>query len=245
MMFDLVKEHLASVVFPPHCMQCQAALSMRAPQQWCDECLRGLKGQSCAACLSCGAHLPQTSPFADGCAVCLKTRINFDAAISIGNYRGALQKVIREMKRASSESIAHQLGRVLAQCMGERAVGIEADLIVPMPIHWWKKLKRGFNASSIIADGISAALKIPQRKSVLRYSRLTQKQGTLSTQARIKNVQGAIRVKNPKSLVGRHIVLVDDVTTSCATANEATKALRKAGAKEVTLAVAARGVRAS
>ena len=177
--------------------------------------------------------------------MCYQTSIEFASAISIGNYRGQLQHAIREMKRSKSEPMANQLGRLLAHCMQQQEVGCRADLIVPMPIHWWKRLRRGFNASSLIADGISKTLGIRQIAGAMRYSRLTKKQGTLSTTARIRNVKGAIQVRWPKSVQDKHVVLVDDVTTSCATANEAAKALLKAGAREVTLAVAARGVRAS
>ena len=135
-----------------------------------------------------------------------------------------------------------QLGRLLAQTMVETGVGADADLVTPIPVHWWKRLVRGFNASSVIAEGMSQLLQLSNQPT-LRSIRLTKKQGTLSTSARIANVKGAMKIVNRQRVSGKRVVLVDDVATSCATANEATIALFKAGAKTVTLAVAARGVR--
>ncbi|MDB4777945.1 hypothetical protein OAG68_00650 [bacterium] len=148
------------------------------------------------------------------------------------------------MKRSKSEAIAVQLGELLADSVVETGVGSEANVIVPMPIHWWKKFRRGFNASSVIAKGLSRSLQIPFVGKSLCSMRLTRKQGTLSNIARIKNVKDSVGVWDSRRVSGRQVMLVDDVATSCATANEAAKVLHAAGAVHVTLVVVARGVRA-
>ncbi len=242
-MFDLIKTHLTSVVFPPHCLHCQTPLPCKQMPQWCESCVDAMVGDESSVCLRCGAHLMRASPFQIGCAICRTTKIRFQSAVSIGNYHGALQQIVREMKRSKSEAVATQLGELLANLMVTAGVGSDANVIVPMPVHWWKKFRRGFNASSVIARGLSRSLQIPTVGNSLCCTRLTRKQGTLSTIARIKNVKGSVGVSNLKRVSGRHVILVDDVATSCATANEAAKELRAAGSTKVTLVVAARGVR--
>lgn len=209
---------------------------------WCDRCVKSMIGQEAYSCRRCGARLSQPIPFEDGCQVCRSTRIRFDEALSIGNYGGMLQQIVREMKRAKSEPAATQLGRLIAKLMIEQEVGKDADAVVSLPVHWWKRLVRGFNAASVIADGLSQNFDVP-RISALRFVRQTKKQGTLTTTARIANVKGAVAVVGRQRVLGKHVILVDDVATSCATANEATRALIQAGATKVTLVVAARGVR--
>lgn len=210
--------------------------------QWCHRCEKLLSGDELFACRRCGAKLSRETPFSHGCQVCRSVQIQFDESISIGNYGGLLQQIVRDVKRAKLESTATQLGRLLAKLMIELEVGLGADYIVPMPIHWWKRFIRGFNGASVIAEGLSQNSCIPVF-SGLRFARLTKKQGTLSTTARIANLKNAMMVKNGQRVSGKHVILVDDVATSCATANEAARALKRAGAKKITLAVAARGIR--
>lgn len=243
-MLNLINSHLLGLVFPPHCLHCNSSLPVRAMYQWCDECMQSLLGSECHSCDRCGAKLERASPYKQECRACHRQQIRFDSVATIGNYQGTLQEVVREMKRVKSEAIAIQLGRLLGIRMLERGIGLDANLIVPVPIHWRKRIHRGFHASALIATGLSRAMKIRCNHTVIRATRLTSKQGTLSSKSRIKNVKDSMATKCPSRISGKHIILVDDVATSCATANEAVKVLNAANADRVTLAVAARGVRA-
>ena len=244
-MLENLKASLTALVFPDHCLQCEGALPVDTPRQWCDNCFHDLIGDEPETCLKCAAHLRQASPFELECAYCRNMAFRFDAAISIGNYRGALQTAVLDMKRSSCETTAYQFGSILGNLLLERTGDSVADLIIPMPIHWWSRLKRGYCAAAMIATGISAQTKIPINDSALRQIKKTKKQGMLSTTARFKNIRGAFSLRNPKVTQGKRILLVDDVMTSGATANEAAKVLKKAGAKHVYVAIVARGVRAS
>lgn len=242
LMISRLKVHLASIVFPPYCLHCEAPLGFDTSVQWCQGCLNEMVGSAEFRCARCGAARHRSSPFDVGCSVCQKLKIHFGEAIAIGNYQDHLQKIVLEMKRAKSEAIAHQLGRILAIRIQQHHQDRQFDTVVPMPIYWWKRIKRGFNASSVIAEGLSSSLRISCQNRALQYTRHTRKQGTLSMTARVQNVKGAIQVKKQKAIKGKRVLLVDDVMTSCATANEAAKVLMKSGAAEVSVAVAARGV---
>ena len=94
----------------------------------------------------------------------------------------------------------------------------------------------------MLAEGIQQELGCPINDDSLICCRRTQKQGLLSTRERFFNVKGCFRVAIPKKIAGKHILLVDDVMTSCATATQAAHQLLQAGANTLSLAIVARGV---
>lgn len=244
-MFEAVNQHLASLAFPPHCLQCRTSLPVQSKLQWCSDCLSELAGKEQFGCRRCGARLTVPSPWENRCVVCYSVSTRFDRAYSIGNYQSLLQQLVRRMKREKSEAIATQFGTALSHGIMDSELDQRALSVVAIPTHWWKQLRRGFHAAAIIANAVSRSLHCRYLSNGLCSQRLTRKQGTLSTSARIRNVKGAFRVPRPSAVRGQHILLVDDVMTSCATANEAARILKQAGATQVTLGVVARGVRAT
>ena len=123
----------------------------------------------------------------------------------------------------------------LAPCL--RAIG--ADTVIPVPLHWLRYWKRGYNQSEVLARGLAARLQLPCRTGWLRRIRNTPKQTAQTPAARRENVRGAFRTGRSADLSGRTILLVDDVLTTGSTCSEAARALRDAGAKNVMVAVLA------
>ena len=118
--------------------------------------------------------------------------------------------------------------------------------MVPVPLHWRRRWRRGYNQSEALARPIAARLRLPFRPgSWLRRIRNTPEQkGSGMAAERLENVRGAFRVAGAE-LAGRTVLLVDDVLTTGSTASEAARTLRRAGAKRVVVAVLARWVRKS
>jgi ComF family protein len=113
--------------------------------------------------------------------------------------------------------------------------------MVPIPTHWKRRfLSKGFHAASLIAQNVEKMTGIPQSQRILRAVKPTLKQGTLSRTGRLKNVRDAFVCKHPEKVEGRTVMLVDDVMTSGATMIEAARLLKRAGAKEVIVAMIAR-----
>ncbi len=116
------------------------------------------------------------------------------------------------------------------------------DLVVPTPLHWRRRLKRGFNQADLLARELSRTTGIPLLRA-LRKTKNTQVQSTLSGPQRRRNVKGAFRVKNAASISKKRILLVDDVYTTGATANACAKVLKDAGAQSVAVLTLARADR--
>jgi ComF family protein len=170
----------------------------------------------------------------------LQAHFKFDQAIAVGNYEGLVRDLVVRMKNRHDDVLAIHLGKRLAfELLGQGLT--EFDQLIPVPLHWSRRLKRGFQATEILSDQISRITGIPQRLRTLQTKRATAKQGTLSVSARQANVRNAFSVSRKSRCKGARILLVDDVMTTGATASEIARVLKAAGASHVGVAVIARG----
>jgi ComF family protein len=130
------------------------------------------------------------------------------------------------------------VGELWAEHAGPKFQAFRADVLVPVPLHWRRRFRRGYNQSTALAHGLSARLHLPVLTSCLRRIRHTPFQTHQSVTGRRDNVRNAFQplVRLPEKAV----LLIDDVLTTGATAHEAAKALRAAGAARVVVAVLAR-----
>jgi ComF family protein len=122
---------------------------------------------------------------------------------------------------------------------GQDAETRPPDVVLAIPMHWLRRLGRGFDHARAIAAGLARELDLPLGCELVRI-RNTPPQVHLSRTRRLQNVRGAFAVRSPAAIVGANVLLVDDVTTTGATADEATRVLLAAGAHSVTLAVLAK-----
>ena len=113
------------------------------------------------------------------------------------------------------------------------------DVIVPMPLHWFKRWQRGFNQSELLAREIGQKWNVPVR-SVVRRKKATHSQAGLTNAKRRANVSGAFKTARGRSLAGMRVLLVDDVVTTGATASACARVLKRAGAAQVVLLALAR-----
>jgi ComF family protein len=116
----------------------------------------------------------------------------------------------------------------------------EPDLVVPVPMFWTRRLRRGINSPDVLARCLGESLQKPVRRDVLVRRVNTLPQADLSPAQRRTNMHGAFRVRRPDDVKNARILLVDDVLTTGATCNEAAKMLKRAGASSVVVAVIAR-----
>ncbi|MCS7026669.1 MAG: ComF family protein [Bryobacteraceae bacterium] len=120
--------------------------------------------------------------------------------------------------------------------------GFAIDVIVPVPMHWWRAWRRGFNQAELLAKEVSRRAGVRMCRAV-RRKRWTPPQAGLSNRARRQNVSGLFEVTKPAEIRGLHVLLVDDVLTTGATASACASALKRAGARAVSVLTLARADR--
>lgn len=120
-----------------------------------------------------------------------------------------------------------------------------AEILVPVPLHFWRLMKRRYNQSVLIARDLGRNCGLPVLSDALVRTRATPPQAHLKADKRRKNVRGAFAVKPARvaAIQGKSVLLIDDVLTTGATAEECTKALLEAGAARVDVLAVARAVR--
>ncbi len=132
------------------------------------------------------------------------------------------------------------VGHLLWLRRGAPLVALQADLLVPIPMHWRRRLLRGANSPELLADRLARRLGVPVANRLLIRCRNTKPQADLKPKERFGNVRGAFRTAKGYGLQGARVVLVDDVLTTGATCSEGAKVLKQAGASMVGVAVVAR-----
>ena len=238
-------KRLISVVFPASCCICQELLSKVNSAggyplaDFCEPCRGRLSDTRADRCPKCGAEGPLL-PGGVRCILCRQPELSFTQAIAIGNYRGLLKQEVLRMKRERNETLALQFGRLLGNAL-QNVNFIDLGLVTPIPTHWLRRLKNGFQAADLISDGIHQVTGIPKNNRLMKWTRRTAKQGQLTRPQRFANLKGALRIRSG-NVKGRSVLVVDDVMTSGATAEQATQVLLEAGAERVYMAVVARGV---
>lgn len=223
-----------SFVFPPECVVCEKRLA-DLERYYCDACRDLAEDLSVPLCPSCRSGLLDLRR---GCSVC-RGCSPISALWACGVFDRFYRPIVHAVKYQGLLPIARMMAGLLASRISESIHRPIIDLLVPVPLHWTRKRERGFNQSLIIACELASRLGLPVAKNALRRVRKTLDQTGLSAQARITNVKGAFRVREFEVLARKRVLLVDDVTTTGATLNEAAGELRKAGCRNVFAAVIA------
>lgn len=165
-------------------------------------------------------------------------------AVSMFHHDGARTRhIIYSIKYWGHPELATHLASVYAKTLKESHFFDDIDCIIPLPLHWRRQWKRHYNQSHYIADGLSERTGLPIYRKVVKRVKDNPSQTHLSVRERIENVKDIFHLMHPEVIAGKHILLVDDVTTTGATLTACAKELAKAPNVKIsilTLAVAAR-----
>ncbi|MFA4890523.1 MAG: ComF family protein [Candidatus Paceibacterota bacterium] len=154
------------------------------------------------------------------------------------------KKAIWMLKYRGAKNLAEPLAELLnTRCSTKLEIKNAGDwLVVPLPLSKERLRERGYNQAELIAGHLSQKIKIPVCADALVKIKNTPAQVSIKNRKeRLNNLKGAFAIKNPETIFGKNIILIDDVSTTGATIREAKKTLKVGGAKKVIALVVARG----
>jgi ComF family protein len=227
------------VALPPLCASCRELV---ADTGICPECWARLSFIAPPYC----EHLGIPFAYDPGPGILSMQAISdppaYQRARAAVRYDDVARTLVHALKYGDRLDLAPTMGRWMARAGRELLAG--ADALVPVPLHWRRLWARRCNQSALLAKSISAASGVPVNDTALRRVKATAQQVGLSKSARAENVQGAFRVpkEHRAEVIGKRLILVDDVLTSGATVDACARALLRAGAASVEALVFARVV---
>ncbi len=197
--------------------------------------------QPCPAhvyCAHCGAAAGPGEAREDGCSACAGQRLPWNRVTRLDAWEEPVKSFVAAMKYRSHWAFAPWFGQLLATAI---TLDAPADaVVVPVPMHWLRRTARGYNQAGLMAEALAKTGGL-ECANPLKRIRRTPRQAAQSKAGREANVRGAFALRrSARALVGgRHVILVDDVKTTGATARQCARLLRRAGAQSVHLAVVA------
>lgn len=233
---------LLDVVLPPLCLKCRMPVS--EPQSICALCWAQLRFLGAPCCVQCGLPFPHDLGAEVKCGVCIGKPQVFSWMRSAVAYDDASRDLILGFKHADKLENAPLFARWMYAATRDRLS--DADMLVPVPLHWRRLAQRRYNQAGLLAQGMGKLASLPVEVSLLRRVRATASQGEMvSARARLKNVAGVFSITEAQKpiLSGKNVVLVDDVLTTGATTNACSKVLLRGGAASVSIVTLARVVR--
>jgi ComF family protein len=178
-------------------------------------------GESCQRCAQPGAKL---------CSRCKHEPLAIDRIVTPWRFGGALATAIRRLKFTGATHIARTLAPLWAPLLAA-AVAETDGVIVPVPLHWRRRLQRGFDQTWLLARHACELAQLPRPRSALLRLVAAPPQSTLPAIDRAANVDGVFAAR--ARVAGRAVILIDDVVTTGSTLSAAAQALREAGATDV------------
>lgn len=221
------------VIFPQRCFICK---NFSRTEGLCQTCWKKITWISEPKCKICGC--PFEFKFDSVCFKCISKKPYFDKAISAFEYDDYSKPLIVMFKHYDVTILAKYLSKIMYAASQNE---IECfDVVVPVPITLSKRLKRKYNQSELLARYFSKLSRIEYAPEVLIKTKDTVDQEKLSAKNRKKNLSEVFSISSNKKINGKNVILIDDVFTTGATANECAKVLKKNGAKNIIVITAAR-----
>ncbi|SEV91166.1 Predicted amidophosphoribosyltransferases [Aliiroseovarius sediminilitoris] len=235
-------QSVLGVLYPPQCISCDAPTD--ADFALCGACWRETPFIEGLACDLCGDPLPgedEGTPI--HCDACLTVKRPWKQGRAAMIYDGNARRLVLALKHGDRPELARAAAPWLARAAAPLIC--RETLIVPMPIHWSRLLRRRYNQSAELARFLAKTSGLAHIPDALQRPKRTRPHDGMDVDTRFENMRGAIRPRPKKSgsLEGRRVLLVDDVMTSGASFDAATRACLAAGADHVNVLALARVTR--
>ena len=232
-------DKVLNIFFPKgiKCIFCGEDVKNFEETPYCEECKKeGIFNDAPKRCKICDEPIYSESEYCDHCK---KNPKHFDKAVAPFLYEGKVRSMILKFKDSNAKYLAYPMAKLMAERLAKE--NFEIDYIIPVPISSKSLKKRGYNQSLLLANELSKILNKPVREDILTKVKDTKHQKELSYSERQLNLKGSFCLENWREIKNKNILLVDDILTTCATADYLASILKKQ-AKTVNVIAFARRV---
>lgn len=234
-----IADWFLDLIFPVRCLKCS-----KFGQYICKKCLRTIPVKKSFECIGC----KKPTPFGRTCYVCAKTN-RIDQLLIVADYKNPLvEDSLKAFKYRFISDMSQPLlvllkGYLKWLTLVKKFNVFESNpLLIPVPLHKWRLNWRGFNQAEILAKDLSDTFQMELVcDGIRRISHTTPQADIKEKEKRLRNLNGVFRVACKDKLIGREVLLIDDVCTTGATLNECAQILKESGATKVMALVIARG----
>lgn len=236
------------LVYPPdlYCVCCHKLIDSTRTYRLCNDCMDGIKWISDRTCIKCGKRLSEVNP-GETCFSCREHDHCFDKGFTCAEYGTHERAMIFSLKYDGRTDIAKTMGEIMYDRMaaefGAAALEDMYDLVLPVPIHARKKALRGFNQAALIAREFARRARLEYDDDILIRTKETHIMRSLGPDQRRENIRGAfeLRKRRAKEVMGKRILVVDDIYTTGATVDEIAHILKANGADYIDVLTFAAG----
>lgn len=238
---------LVDTVLPARCVECGDVVEGAAG--FCAPCWSKLDFLVGPACARCDLPLPTVQGEGAECGACLADPPPYNRVVAALAYGPEARTMVMRFKYGRRVALGRMMARMMLVPLrplvdhSRESFG-QPPLLVPVPLHRWRLWWRGFNQAGVLAEHLSRALDVPMRVDGLVRTRATGSMRGQGRAARARAVRSAFAVspRHAAEVAGRHVILIDDVFTTGATAAACTRTLLRAGAAQVSIATLARSL---
>lgn len=231
---------LLDIVLPPRCLACGDMVD--AVGRLCTPCWSQLPLIAGTCCRACARPLEDSASSSPLCEPCATEPPAWDRAVAALRYEGLARRLILRFKHGDRTEASALMATWMATAA--RSIAGPETLVLPVPLHRWRLLARGYNQAALLAQNLARELSADYAPHLLQRARATVSQQGLDAAARQRNITAqAFAIPRPDRVAGRSVLLVDDVLTTGATLNACAMVLHAAGAARVDVAVLARVAR--
>lgn len=216
---------ILNLLFPRKikCIFCGRDITNFDEKPYCSDCENeGFFNNSEFRCKCCDTPLPVNEGY---CYHCKTSHKDFNKATAPFIYTGNIKKIVINFKSNNAKYLAEPMGKLMAERLKHEDFNF--DIILPVPLSSKSLKKRGYNQSELLANEISKILDKPLRTDILCKIKETHHQKELGFNDRQNNLRDAFNINSPKDIKGKKVLLVDDIMTTGATANQCSKILKK------------------
>ena len=226
-MIKLIIDNALSVLFPNRCIGCGELIGIDGDHWLCNKCREQFEIKEHRRCKVCGRIIHHRG----NCRICNSDKVYFDKGYVVFEYKDAVRKAVMDFKYRNMFRYGEFFGNIMADYAKEN-INEHFDFITAVPLHYKRKMSRGYNQSEILAKAIAKNLNINYKKLIVRKTN-TKPQNSLNKKERLENIKKAFSMNRNVSVDNKNVLIIDDIFTTGSTINECCKVLKKNKAAKV------------